>query len=55
VAQWVYSPIALLGVGLAGVAWICAGFSMAMLAATLYLGRAFERRRKPTAASEPTS
>lgn len=50
IAQWVYAPVALLGVGLAGVAWICAGFSVAMLAATLYLGRAFERRRDQPAA-----
>lgn len=55
IAQWIYTPIALLGVGLAGVAWICAGFSTVMLAATLYLGRAFERRRNPPAVSEPRS
>jgi hypothetical protein len=32
--------------GMVGIAWICAGFCVAMLGATTYLGRAFERRRK---------
>ena len=41
--QWVYvfvSPF-----GLAGIAWLCAGLSVALLGATLRLGRAFETRR----------
>jgi AAA family ATP:ADP antiporter len=46
VAQWLYVPIAMLGVGLSGMAWICGGFCLAMLGATTYLGRAFERQRK---------
>ena len=45
VSQWLYSGIAILGVGLSGISWICAGLCLAMLAATWYLGRAFERRR----------
>jgi AAA family ATP:ADP antiporter len=45
VAQWIYAPIALLGLGLSGMAWICAGLCVGMLAVTTYLGRAFERRR----------
>jgi AAA family ATP:ADP antiporter len=45
VAQWVYTPIALLGMGLAGMGWICAGLCVVMLLATTYLGRAFERQR----------
>ncbi len=49
VAQWMYTPIALLGVGLAGMAWICAGLCVLMLLATTYLGRAFERQRATTA------
>jgi AAA family ATP:ADP antiporter len=43
VAQWVYLPFATLG--LAGISWICAGFCVALLGATTYLGRAFEQRR----------
>lgn len=43
VAQWMYVPIAALG--LAGISWICVGLSLAMLAVTVYLGRAFERQR----------
>jgi hypothetical protein len=31
--------------GLAGVAWLCAGLSVALLGATTRLGRAFETRR----------
>jgi AAA family ATP:ADP antiporter len=44
VAQWLYLPVA--GLGLAGVAWVCAGLCVAMLGATTYLGRAFETRRR---------
>jgi ATP:ADP antiporter, AAA family len=46
VSQWLYSGIAILGIGLSGISWICAGLCLAMLGATLYLGRAFEQRRK---------
>jgi AAA family ATP:ADP antiporter len=42
-AQWLYNPLA--GLGLAGIAWICVGFCVAMLGVTTYLGRAFERGR----------
>ena len=34
------------GLGLAGVAWVCAGLCVAMLGATTYLGRAFEVRQR---------
>jgi AAA family ATP:ADP antiporter len=44
VAQWLYVLIA--GLGLAGVSWICIGLCFAMLAVTIYLGRAFERQRR---------
>jgi ATP:ADP antiporter, AAA family len=44
VSQWLYAPVALLG--LAGISWICLGFCLLLLAATAYLGRAFENRRK---------
>jgi ATP:ADP antiporter, AAA family len=54
VAQWMYTPIALLGVGLAGMGWICAGLCVVMLLATTYLGRAFERQRATTAPSVET-
>jgi hypothetical protein len=37
--------------GMVGIAWICAGFCVAMLGATTYLGRAFESRRKTEVAS----
>jgi AAA family ATP:ADP antiporter len=55
VAQWLYSAIAILGLGLAGMAWVCAGLSVLMLAATTYLGRAFEQRRESTGAVSVTS
>jgi len=48
-AQWLYVLIA--GLGLAGIAWSCAGVSVLLLAATRTLGRAFEVRQR----SEPTS
>jgi AAA family ATP:ADP antiporter len=41
--QWVYVFVSPLG--LAGIAWLCAGLSVAVLGATLRLGRAFETRR----------
>ncbi len=41
--QWVYVLVAPLG--LAGIAWLCAGLSVALLGATMRLGRAFETRR----------
>jgi AAA family ATP:ADP antiporter len=41
--QWVYVLVS--GLGLAGVAWLCAGLSVALLGATTRLGRAFETRR----------
>lgn len=46
VAQSLYWPLARMEAGMVGIAWICAGFCVAMLGATTYLGRAFERRRK---------
>lgn len=47
VSQWLYSGVALAGLGLAGIAWVCAGLCLAMLGATTWLGSTFERRRKP--------
>lgn len=47
IAQWVYVPIAALG--LAGVSWICLALCVALLAVTIYLGRAFERQRASSA------
>jgi AAA family ATP:ADP antiporter len=41
--QWVYVLVSPLG--LAGIAWLCAGLSVALLGATMRLGRAFETRR----------
>jgi AAA family ATP:ADP antiporter len=41
--QWAYVPVSTLG--LAGIAWLCAGLCIALLGATLRLGRAFETRR----------
>jgi ATP:ADP antiporter, AAA family len=43
-AQWIYLPLAALG--LAGISWICAGFCIALLGVTVYLGRAFEQRQQ---------
>jgi AAA family ATP:ADP antiporter len=51
VAQSVYWPLMRLEPGMVGIAWICAGFCVAMLGATTYLGRAFESRRKTEVAS----
>jgi AAA family ATP:ADP antiporter len=48
VAQWVYLPIA--GLGLAGVSWICLALCAGLLGATIYLGRAFERKRRESGA-----
>jgi AAA family ATP:ADP antiporter len=47
VSQWLYLLVA--GIGLVGIAWLCAGFCVAMLGATTYLGRAFEKRRQDEA------
>jgi AAA family ATP:ADP antiporter len=46
--QWLYVAVA--GVGLAGFAWLCGFLSLALLGATVTLGRAFETRRQE---SEP--
>jgi AAA family ATP:ADP antiporter len=48
--QWAYVLVS--GLGLAGIAWLCAGLSVALLGATTRLGRAFETRR---GAGESTS
>ena len=48
VSQWLYLLVA--GIGLVGISWLCAGFCLAMLGATIYLGRAFEQRRQDEAA-----
>jgi AAA family ATP:ADP antiporter len=42
--QWAYVLIAVLP--LAGVAWVCAGLSAALLGATKRLGRAFDSREQ---------
>jgi AAA family ATP:ADP antiporter len=43
-AQWLYLVVA--AAGLAGIAWMCAGLCIALLGATLTLGKAFESRRR---------
>ena len=52
-AQWLYVAIA--GIGLAGIAWSCAGLCVLLLAATRTLGRAFEQRqqREPQSVAKP--
>jgi ATP:ADP antiporter, AAA family len=45
--QWLYVAVA--GIGLAGFAWLCGLLSVALLGATVSLGRAFETRRQTTA------
>lgn len=45
VAQTLYWPLARMEAGMSGIALICAGMCVAMLGATTYLGRAFERQR----------
>ena len=43
-AQWLYVLVA--AAGLAGIAWMCAGLCVALLGATLSLGKAFESRQR---------
>jgi AAA family ATP:ADP antiporter len=43
-SQWLYVLVG--GLGLAGVAWLCAGLSVILLFATRLLGRAFEMRQR---------
>lgn len=42
-AQWLY--VAISGIGLVGISWLCAGLCVGLLGATRTLGRMFERRR----------
>jgi len=42
--QWLYVLVA--AAGLAGIAWMCAGLCVALLGATLSLGKAFEHRQR---------
>ena len=48
-AQWLYLLIK--GAGLVGIAWICAGLCIALLAATRRLGKAFDTRQRTETAS----
>jgi AAA family ATP:ADP antiporter len=52
-AQWLYVLIA--GIGLVGIAWLCAGLCVVLLAATRTLGRSFEMRRQPAKALDAAS
>ena len=53
IAQWLYPLV--VGLGLAGIAWICAALCVALLALMRYLGRGFERQqRSQTAAAGAT-
>jgi AAA family ATP:ADP antiporter len=47
VGQWLYVPIG--GIGLAGIAWLLTGLSVAMFGVTRVLGRGFEARRRAAA------
>jgi AAA family ATP:ADP antiporter len=49
-SQWLYFAVAGAGMGLAGIALLCGGMSIALLAATRTLGRAFESRRREESA-----
>jgi ATP:ADP antiporter, AAA family len=49
-SQWLYVAVA--GLGLAGIAWLCLALSAALLVATRTLGRAFESRRAGGARAE---
>jgi AAA family ATP:ADP antiporter len=53
VAQWSYLLVA--GLGLAGIAWICAALCLVLLGATRYLGNAFETRRRSEAVAETSA
>ena len=52
-SQWVYVLVG--GLGLAGIAWLCAGLCVALLAATRTLGRAFETRRLEDGPAAPAA
>lgn len=52
VAQSLYWSLARMEIGVGGIAWLCAGLSGLMLAATTWLGRSFERRRAGGGAPE---
>jgi ATP:ADP antiporter, AAA family len=47
-SQWLYFLVTGAGMGLAGIAWLCGGLSLALMAATRTLGRAFEHRTTET-------
>lgn len=44
VAQWLYLLIG--GIGLVGIAWMCAGLCLVLLAITRWLGKAFESQQR---------
>ena len=44
VAQWLYLLIG--GIGLVGIAWMCAGLCLVLLGITRWLGKAFERQQR---------
>jgi ATP:ADP antiporter, AAA family len=51
-SQWLYVLVA--GLGVSGIAWMCAGFSILLLGATRTLGRAFEARSSGDAVTPKT-
>jgi ATP:ADP antiporter, AAA family len=44
VAQWLYLLVG--GIGLVGIAWMCAGLCLVLMAITRWLGKAFERQQR---------
>jgi len=49
--QWLYVFVA--AAGMAGIAWMCAALSVALLGATVVLGKAFETRQRADDAATP--
>jgi len=52
-AQWIYPLIA--GIGLVGIAWVCAGLCVVLMGLARYLGKTFEFRERDTHAASHTS
>jgi hypothetical protein len=43
-AQWLYLLVS--GIGLVGIAWVCAGLCVVLVAVTRALGRGFEQQQR---------
>jgi AAA family ATP:ADP antiporter len=50
IAQWLYLLVA--GIGLAGIAWLCAALCLVLMVITRALGKGFEQHPRPDAAGD---